>query len=159
MLFRSKTLNANVVAQYIENPRASGIAYVAPINASTIAIYNGLEYINAADTVISVEFDKELTTANVHAEYELIAQGRPSAFLSDNLYRKLQDSFCGTDTFGNLVPDPNLPPSQKYGIQIRPRQSMFEDRLQAVSEMVAYVNGVLITNPIVEQFKIGRAHV
>jgi len=147
---RGKTLNANVVAQYIENPRASGIAYVAPINASTIAIYNGLQYVNAADTIISVEFDKELTTANVHAEYELIAQGRPSAFLSNILYQKLQDSFCGVDTFGNLVPDPNLPPSQRYGIQIRPRQSMFVDRYAALKNYITRVNSVLALYPITE---------
>ena len=73
---QGKTLNANVVAQYIENPRASGISYIAAVNSSTLAIYNGLEYINAADTVISVEFDKQLTSANVHQEYELIEIGR-----------------------------------------------------------------------------------
>ena len=147
---QGKTLNANIVAQYIANPRASGIGYIAPINSSTIAIYNGLEYINAFDTVISVEFDKELTTANVHAEYELIAQGRPDAFLSDPLYRKMQDSFCGVDSFGNLVPSPNLPVSQRYGIQIRPRQSMFVDRFAALKNYITRANSVFALYPISE---------
>jgi hypothetical protein len=31
---------------------------------------------------------------------------------------------------------------------------MFEDRLRAVSEMVLYVNDILLANPIVEQFSL-----
>ena len=147
---QAKTLSAYTVAQYIQDPRASGIAYVAPINASTLAIYNGLDYINAADTILSVEYDQTLTDANVHAEYELIAQGRGDAFLSDNLYRKLQDSFCGVDTYGNLVPDPNLSVSQRYGVQFRPRQSMFADRFVALKNYIERANSVFKLYPITE---------
>ncbi len=147
---QGKTLSALTVSQYIESPKSSGISYIAPINSSTIAIYNGLQYVNAADTIISVEFDQQLNDANVHAEYELIAQGRPEAFLSAALYRKLQDSFCGFDTFGNKVPDPRLPVSQQYGIQVRPRQSMFVDRFLALKNYITYVNSVLALYPISE---------
>jgi len=105
---KGKTLGVNTVAQYIANPRASGIAYIAPINASTTALYNCETLIEAEDTILNIEFDRELTNDNVHVEYELIAQDRADGFLSANLYRKLQDSFCGVDTFGNKVPDPNL---------------------------------------------------
>jgi len=82
--------------------------------------------------VINIEFDREYTTDNVHVEYELIGQDKADAFLSDNLYRKLQDSFCGVDTSGNLVPDPNLSVAERYGVQFRPRQSMFIDRFSAL---------------------------
>ena len=145
-----KTLSASVVAQYIESPKASGIAYIAPINSSTIAIYNGLQYIDAADTIISIEFDKTYTDANVHAEYELIAQGRPDAFMSDMLYRKFQDSLCGADSLGNQVPDPSLPVSQRYGVQFRPRQSMFTDRFLALKNYITRANSVLKLYPISE---------
>lgn len=147
---RGKTLSASVIAQYLENPKASGIAYIAPINASTIAIYNGLQYINAADTIISIEFDRTANNANVHVEYEFIAQGRPQAFLSELLFRKLQDSFCGADSQGNTVPDLTLPVSQRYGVQFRPRQSMFVNRLLALKNYVTRVNSVLKLYPITE---------
>ena len=147
---QAKTLSAATVASYIQDPKSSGIAYIAPLTASAFAIYNGLEYINAADTIISIEFDRTASNANVHAEYELIAQGRPDAFLSDNLYRKLLDSFCGQDTFGNLVPDPNLNIAQRYGIQYRPRQSMFPDRFLALKNYINRVNSVLKLYPISE---------
>jgi len=145
-----KTLSVATVASYIQLPKASGISYIAPINSSTIAIYNGLDYIVAFDSILSVEFDQALTEANVHTEYELIAQGQDDAFLSDNLYRKLQDSFCGVDTFGNKVPDPNLNYAQRYGVQFRPRQSMFIDRFLALQNYIQRANDVFALYPITE---------
>lgn len=145
-----KTLPASTVASYIEDSRASGIAYMAPINASTIALYNTSSLIEASDTIINIEFDKELTSSNVHVEYELIPQDRADGFLSDNLYRKFQDSFCGVDTFGNLVPDPNLSPAERYGVQFRPRQSMFVDRFEALRNYLTRANNVLAQYPIAE---------
>jgi hypothetical protein len=147
---QGKTLAPQTVANYIENPKASGIAYIAPVNASTIAIYNATTIIEAEDTVISVEFDREYTDNNVHVEYELIAQGKSDAFLSTNLYRKLQDSFCGVDTAGNLVPDPTLNDAERYGVQFRPRQSMFVDRYAALKNYIVRTNNVLSLYPIVE---------
>ena len=147
---QGKTLSAQTVSEYIANPKSSGIAYIAPINASTIAIYNGNEIIEASDTIIDIEFDREYTDNNVHVEYELIAQGRADAFLSTNLYRKLQDSFCGVDTAGNLVPDPNLNAAERYGVQFRPRQSMFVDRFAALKNYIRRTNSVLALYPIVE---------
>ena len=145
-----KTLSVATVASYIQEPKASGISYIAPINSSTIAIYNALDYIVAADTIISVEFDQSLTDANVHTEYELISQGEEDSFLSDNLYRKLQDSFCGVDTYGNKVPDPNLNYAQRYGVQFRPRQSMFVDRFLALKNYIQRANDVFALYPITE---------
>jgi hypothetical protein len=147
---KGKTLSVSTVSDYIENPRASGITYIAPINSSTIALYNASDYIEASDTIISIEFDKELTDDNVHVEYELVAQGREDAFISSNLYRKMQDSFCGVDTYGNLVPDVNLGPAERYGVQFRPRQSMFVDRFAALKNYLTRVNSVLALYPIVE---------
>jgi hypothetical protein len=145
-----KTLPVSTVSNYIENPKASGITYLAPINSSTIALYNAGDYINAQDTIISIEFDKELTNDNVHVEYELVAQDREDAFISSNLYRKMQDSFCGVDTNGNLVPDINLGPAERYGVQFRPRQSMFVDRFAALKNYLTRANSVLALYPIAE---------
>jgi len=146
----NKTLPISTIASYIADPRASGIPYMAPINASTIALYNSADYIQASDTVVSIEFDRELTDDNVHVEYELIPQDRGDGFLSNGLYRKLQDSFCGADTFGNRVPDPNLSPAERYGVQFRPRQSMFTDRFAALKNYLTRVNAVLAQFPITE---------
>lgn len=147
---KNKTLSIATVSRYIENPRLSGIAYLAPINSSTVAIYNCETLLEAQDTVLHIEFDRQLTNDNVHVEYELIPQGRADGFLTDNLYRKLLDSFCGVDSTGNLVPDANLSPAERYGVQFRPRQSMFIDRFAALKSYIIRANEVLARYPISE---------
>ena len=145
-----KTLPISTVASYIENPRGSGIPFLAPINSSTVALYNAGDYIEASDTILNIEFDRKLTNDNVHVEYELIAQDRADGFLSNNLYRKMQDSFCGVDTSGNQVPDTGLSIAEQYGVQFRPRQSMFVDRFEALRNYLSRANTVLAQYAISE---------
>jgi hypothetical protein len=145
-----KTLSTVGIARYIESPRSSGIPYIAGINSSTVAIYNGLGFINAQDTILHVEYDREYTNDNIHTEFELIAQDRPDSFLSSGLYRKLQDSFCGVNTVGSKVPDTTLSPAERYGVQFRPRQSMFADRFSALENYLTRANTILKNYPIVE---------
>jgi hypothetical protein len=146
----TKTLPVETVARYIEDPKASGIAYLAPLNGSSLALYNCGDLLQASDTVIHVEFDRELNSDNVHVEYELVPEGRADGFLTGNLYRKLLDSFCGSDSAGNLVPDPYLSPAEKYGVQFRPRQSMFADRFAALKNYIVEANRILALYPITE---------
>lgn len=145
-----KTLSTVGIARYIESPRSSGIPYIAGLNASTVAIYNGLDFINAQDTILHIEYDREYTNDNIHTEFELIAQDRPDSFLSNGLYRKLQDSFCGVNTVGAKVPDTTLSPAERYGVQFRPRQSMFADRFGALENYLTRTNAILKNYPIVE---------
>jgi hypothetical protein len=53
---KNKTLSAATISQYIENPRSTGIAYLAPINSSTVALYNCETLIEAEDTILHVDF-------------------------------------------------------------------------------------------------------
>jgi hypothetical protein len=143
-----KTLSVQAVAQYIENPRSSGIPYVAFISPSTTAIYNGRSFISAQDTILHIEFDRIANDDNVHVEYDLIATDNPNSFLSGGLYRKMLDSFCGEDTIGNKVPDPTLSPAELYGVQFRPRQSFFVDRFLALENYLQRANAILAQFPI-----------
>lgn len=147
---QGKTLPVSTIANYIADPKSSGIPYIAPINASTVALYNSGDLIEAEDTILHIEFDRVLTDANVHVEYELVPEGRADGWISQGLYRKLQDSFCGIDSFGNQVPDPNLFEAERYGVQFRPRQSMFVDRYAALKNYLTRVNTVLSLYPVAE---------
>ena len=145
-----KTLSAETVARYIESPRTSGIAYIAPISASAIAIYNGLPYIQSEDTILHVEYDQELNDDAVHTQFALIPQDRADGFLDAQLYRKLQDSFCGVDTAGNQIPNPFSSVSERYGTAFRPRQSMFVNRFLALQNYLTQANSVMAALPIAE---------
>ena len=145
-----KTLSSVGIASYIENPRSSGIPYIAPLNASTVAIYNAKDFISAADTILHIEYDRQPTSANVHQEYQLIADGRADSFINDTLYKKLQDSFCGVNASGANVPDPLLSPAERYGVQFRPRQSMFVNRFEALKNYLQRANKIFLQYPMVE---------
>ena len=148
----NKTLSTTSIANYILNPINSGIPYIAAINANTVALYNAKSLLSASDTIMHIEYDRQVqdSSGDIHTEYAFIPDGRPEAFLNDQLYRKLQDSFSGQDTFGNLVPDPLLSPGQRYGVQFRPRQSMFANRFTALKNYLGRVNTVLAQYPISE---------
>lgn len=145
-----KTMSISTIANYIESPKSSGIPYIAPLNASTVAIYNGTSYISAQDTVLHVEYDRVANDDAVHVEYQLIPAGKPDGFLSDALFTKFVDSFAGCNAAGYSVPDPFLPPSERYGIFSRPRQSFFVNRFLALQNYLTYANDILTQYPIVE---------
>jgi hypothetical protein len=145
-----KTLSVDSIANYIENPRSTGIPYVAFVSPSATALYNAVDLVNANETILSIEFDRIKTDDSVHVEYELIPENRADGFVSETLYRKIQDSFAGADTSGSLVPDPTLRPANRYGVGVRPRQGMFVDRYAALKNYLSRVNNVLIRYPISE---------
>lgn len=145
-----KTLSSNAITQYITDPRSSGVAYSAALSQSTIGLYNVREQLVAKDTILHVEFDKLENTDAVHSEYDLITTNNPNSFLGTGLYRKFLDSFCGTDTLGNNVPDPTLSPADKYGVGFRPRQSFFVDRFLALENYMTRANRIMAQYPISE---------
>jgi len=147
---KNKTLSVAAIAQYIENPRSSGIPYVALLSPSAVALYNAKTILQAEDTVIHIEFDQIPNSDNVHVEYDLVAAGDPDSFLGAGLYRKMLDSFCGEDTLGNKVPDPTLGPADRYGVYFRPRQSFFVDRFLALQNYLTRANKIIARFPVSE---------
>jgi len=145
-----KTLSTEVIARYIEDPRSSGISYIAPVSANAIAIYNGADYIKASDTILHIEYDQTPNDANVHVVYDLVPENRIDGVLNPQLYLKFIDSLSGINVSGLPVPDPNLPYAMRYGVDFRPRQSMFIDRLLAGQNFVRFTNNVLAQFPMSE---------
>jgi hypothetical protein len=147
-----KTLSATAIASYILDPSSSGLPYIAALTANAVAIYNSANLLSANNTILHIEYDRQAAggTSDIHTEYEFIADGKAESFLNANLYRKLLDSFCGTTTTGAAVPDPLLSPGMQYGVEFRPRQSMFLDRFKALENYLTRVNNILAQYPIVE---------
>ena len=145
-----KNLSTNGIARYIMDPRNSGIPYIAALDASTIAIYNGAQYLSASDTILHIDFCQILTDANVHNEFQLISDGDTAEFLCSNLYQKYLDSFSGYTAAGAQVPDPFLSPAMQYGVLFSPRQSMYVNRFLALENYLTRTNAILATMPITE---------
>ena len=147
-----KTLSTTAIASYILDPNSSGLPYIAALSANAIAIYNSVNLLSAQDTILHVEYDRQAVggTNDIHTEYEFIAEGKSEDFLNANLYRKLLDSFCGETTSGAAVPDPLLSPGMQYGVQFRPRQTMFVNRFTALKNYLTHANKILAQYPITE---------
>ena len=147
----SRHLPAATVADYIANPKNQGIAYVAAVRADAVAFYNISSYLSGDNTVFHVDYQDKINTNVIHSEYELVQEGNPAAALPQTIVAKLIDSLSGIDSSGAVVPDPTLHVSNRYGIGIRPRQTMFENREAAIHVMVDHVNTVFAAVPVAKQ--------
>jgi len=143
------------IADYITNPKSSGIKYMAALRDDSVAVYNLNKDVSGKDVILHIDYASQINNNIIHSEYALVPEkGGKASDIPNNIYNKLVDSVSGQDLFGNPVPDPKLAVQNRYGIDIRPRQSVFIDRLQAVKEMVTYVNSVFAKNIISQGYNL-----
>ena len=144
----SRRISAYQVASIIADPVAYGLQYATPISADAITIAN----IGAVPvgTRINLNIAMDLNPDNVprHTEWLLLQENSQTSMPNSLLEKKLLDSLIGHDKLGNLVPDPSLGPRQAYGVSIRPRQSMFKNRFQALRNLLDFTNTVLSGVPV-----------
>ena len=138
------------VAEAIKNPQSQGVAYATVLRDDTVALYNVNQVLTGKNSILHLG-NHAGNAGLIHSEYTLVQEGNPASTLPKAIQNKLVDSLVGTDSAGNLVPDPALTPAQAYGIQIRPRQSMFINRNLALSNYLTMVNQYLSTYPVVER--------
>jgi hypothetical protein len=149
-----RTLPIQSIANYISDPKSQSIAYAAIVKKDAIILYNVGNYLSAQNTILHLDYDLLKNTNVIHSEYELIQKSNPVSLVPEKINNKMIDSLAGLDLLGRIVPDPRLSLADRYGIAVRPRQSMFIDRLRAMSDLIEYVNSVLITKPIARQYDL-----
>lgn len=143
------------VASYIENPKNSGVKYFAAIRDDSVAVYNVEKDVVGKQVVFHLDYATLINNNVIHSEYALLSEkGSKSSSIPNTIYNKLVDSASGVDSQGNNVPDPFLPVQQRYGISIRPRQSMFLDSAGAIKSLVIYCNSVFNQNLITEGYDL-----
>ena len=136
------------IEDLISNPTLNGVPFIAFTGANTFALFN-VDDLLTDNTVLAIDYDIQKNNNLLHQEYQLINEGDVTSVANEDLITKLIDSLAGADTSGNLVPDINLNSYLKYGIDFRPRQTMFIDRKDAVKQAVEYFNEFMKTTPVV----------
>ena len=150
-----RTIPTISIAELIRNPKGSATPYFAAIRPDSVALYNVLRNIVGRDTIFHLGYATEINSNIIHSEYALLSENGTNADgIPTNIFNKLTDSLAGIDRFGNQVPDPSLGVQQRYGIEIRPRQSIFIDNLEAVKAFVTYCNSVFAENLIAEGYNL-----
>ena len=138
------------VANIITDPQAYGIKSIQLLADNAISLTNVKTTLDDKNVFLNVQYRNIETDIPEHNEWQIISEDQYSKINNDVLIKKLIDSLVGYDNQGNPVPDVALPVQRKYGIQIRPRQSMFVDRLSALKTIIQFTNSVMEKQRIVD---------
>lgn len=137
---KNRRLTTSVIADLINDPKGQGLSYAVIISPNVFGLYNVETYLTDSTATLHIDYDIKKNSRVIHSEYDLVQENNPDSMPSDKILNKMIDSLSGLDTYGNVVPDPALDVTTKYGIDIRPRQTMFMDQTKAVSKAIAFLN-------------------
>ena len=130
----------------IANPRSSNQPFAAVISPSAVAVYNAQNLVSD-NTNLVIEYKNTLKPQLIHSEWTMFDDGTEFGVATEFI-NKLNDSLTGQDSSGRIVPDPKLPEKQKYGLDIRPRQSLFVGHYTARKLYIEQVNEICATYPM-----------
>jgi hypothetical protein len=138
-----KGLSTTAIEEYITNPKTAAIPYIVFYSPDTFGLYNSDSYIDGKDTVLHIGYDLSRTENAIHSEFQLVQENSSDSVLPQRVLKKLIDSLSGINLIGDPVPDPILPVSQRYGLSIRPRQTLVINRFAALEALVKAANEIL----------------
>lgn len=139
-----RKLSTRQIANIITNPTNEGINWFAIIDKNSVIVSNVYQFLNE-DTVLQINWKSNDDENNIHREF-IYGRENDENWIPDNyLWDKLIDSTVGFDKTNKSVPDPVLTEVEKYGIQIRPRQSMFVNKIEARKNLILNINNILKT--------------
>ena len=130
----------------ISNPRNTNEPFAALLGTNSIALFNCQDVINS-DTNLHVVMKTNVETNPVHEEWSMFDDGSDLGVAREFLDR-VKDSLSGQDSQGKTVPDIDLTVKEKYGLDIRPRQTTFVDNYLGRKIWIENVNAVLANYPI-----------
>ena len=147
----NRRLSSFQVASYIADPVANGLKFVEILSPSTIAFANVQPMLIGNRINANIIIDANSSTPK-HTEWLLLNEGDYTSVPNTLLEKKLFDSLLGHDSLGNEVPNKKLTYRNRYGIGIRPQQTLFKDRLFALRNLISFVNSVFKENRIVGNY-------
>jgi hypothetical protein len=144
----NRRLSSLQVASYIADPVANGLKFASILSAESVAFSNIQQTLIGNRINANIVIDKINNVIPKHTEWVLMEEGNKKDVPTTLLEKKLIDSLLGHDFLGNSVPDPTLSYRNRYGLSIRPQQTLFKDRNEALRNVIEFANSVLIKNRI-----------
>lgn len=139
-----RNISALSVKNIIENPTAAGINWFSPINNDSIIAANIYQFLNTDESILQVNWSKDEKTENHwHKQWILGREGDPGWAPESIIYDKMIDSLVGYDRLYNAIPDIKLNDIERYGVLVRPRQTMFVDKTKARFNFIEFFNTLL----------------
>ena len=144
----NRRISGYQVASIIADPVANGLQFAEILSADSVAFANVQPMLVGDKINANIAIDTTNNEIPRHTEWLLLAEGDAKDVPTTLLEKKLFDSLLGHDSLGNPVPAADLTYRNRYGISIRPQQTMFKDRIEALRNLVEFSNSVLIKNRI-----------
>ena len=150
----NRNISANDVAKYISDPKNMGVSYIALHDNNQFSLVNCKPLVTGKKVALNIRYwiIDNFEQSNAHSHYQLMSTSTIDKPINPFIEQKWFDSLSGFDSLGNEVPDPKIPVKLKYGIQTRPRQSMFVNRVEALKQFIERVNSVLVKKSIIDDF-------
>ena len=141
------------VANLIQNPKASEYKYYSVSDTNKLLI-NNVTGLNNDDIILNIDIRTNTFEGDAHSVWKLVREGDADYRPGTQIETRWWDSLIGKNLAGDIVPDLDLLPNERYGNNIRPRQSWYVDRYEALKEIIDYSNGVLKKNQLVGQIDL-----
>jgi len=149
-----RNIDAYNVAAIIGSPENTGYPCISVTSTSSFILTNIEQYLDQTNIILVIEYwNVDKVDANYHTEWKLVSENINTE-LPTHIEQKWIDSLIGYDYNENRIPDYSLKPKQRYGIENKPRQSMFINRLEALKQVIERTNNVLKTNLIADDFDL-----
>ena len=149
----SRKNTVGFVANLIQNPRSFDYKYYSVTDTNKFLINNVNGLINN-DIVLNIDIRANTFEGDSHSVWKLVREGDPDYRPANKIESRWWDSLIGKNSAGDMVPDLDLPLNERYGNKIRPRQSWYVDRYDALKEIIDYANSVLKKNQLVGQVNL-----
>ena len=132
------------LARYIANPVGYGLNLISFVSDQSFVLSNIADRLREDENIIQINLSRNLNPDGIkHTAWKLMREDDNNSVVPDHLSDKLIDSLCGENAIGQVVPDPILSVVEKYGIQFRPRQTMFRNVKDARRVMATVLNSLL----------------
>ena len=141
------------IANLIRDPKRYDIKYYAITNRNKFILWNVANLVNG-DIILSVDIRSNDYEGDSHSVWKLAREGDKDYRPGTQIETRWWDSLIGSNSAGDKVPDLDLPLNQRYGNNIRPRQSWYIDRFGALKEIIDYANTVLKQRQLVGQINL-----
>jgi len=141
------------VSNLIDNPRRFNKKYFSVTDTNKFMI-NNVNDLVGNDIILNVDIRTNNFTGDAHSVWKLAREGDKDYRPGTQIEQRWWDSLIGSNEAGDLVPDSNLPVNERYGNNVRPRQSWYVDRFGALKEIIDYTNSVLKRNQLVGQINL-----
>ena len=149
-----RAISASDVARLIADPVGEGYPCIALTGTNSFSLVNVEQYLQDKNVVLSVQYwliDNQ--QQNYHSHWKIVSE-HTNTIIPREIESKWINSLVGKDENNKLLPNLKLPAKLRYGIENRPRQSMFVNRVEAVKEIIERVNQVLSKELIVDEFDL-----